>query len=228
MVHADWISQIPEAKQQLRAATAATIRDQCVSAIIRTDTREKAESAMNAAVRGGFTLVEFTMTTPGALDLIHEFSKREGILAGAGTVMSVSAAEEAIAAGASFIVSPIFDPAVVIAAGTRGAITIPGASTPTEMETAYRGGADLVKVFPAPAGGVGFIEAVRGPMPYLPLFPTAGVDAENFTDFLDAGCVGAGFVKSLFVPADLEDGNYEAIEGRALRITQRLAAWKGR
>lgn len=211
--------------QSRRTAALARIRDAKVSAIIRTDTKEKAEAAMNAAVGGGFKLVEFTMTTPGALDLIASFARRDGLLVGAGTVMSPSMAEDAVNAGASFIVSPIFDEAVVQKASSLGAVTIPGASTPTEMVTAYRGGADLVKVFPAQAGGVRFIEAVRGPLPDLPLFPTAGVDGENLTEYLDAGCVGAGFVKSLFVQADIDDGNFAAIQERASRIIKKLESW---
>ena len=90
---------------------------------------------------------------------------------------------------------------------------IPGAATPTEMETAHRLGADLIKVFPAPAGGVGFIEAIRGPLPHLRLFPTAGVTPDNVVDYLRAGCYGAGFVRSLF----RADGSRQAKLSSAIR-----------
>ncbi|MCH9001769.1 MAG: amidohydrolase family protein [Planctomycetes bacterium] len=87
-------------------------------------------------------------------------------------------------------------------------------------------GADFIKVFPEPAGGVGFIRAIRGPLPHLPLFPTAGPTPENFIEYLDAGCVGVGFVRSLFDPQDLARGDLAAVRARAAEITRRLTDWK--
>lgn len=197
-----------------------------VSAIIRTKDQALAADAMSAAVEGGFRIVEFTLTTPGALALIAQFAKREDLTVGAGTVLTVEQARQAVAAGASFLVSPIVDPEIVAEAQSLRVASIPGGATPTEMERAHRCGADFVKVFPAPAGGVDFIRAIRGPLPHLRLFPTAGVTAENVGDFLDAGCAGAGFVRSLFDPADLEDGNMTAIRHRATAIVSAVAAWR--
>ncbi|MHC5109239.1 MAG: bifunctional 4-hydroxy-2-oxoglutarate aldolase/2-dehydro-3-deoxy-phosphogluconate aldolase [Planctomycetota bacterium] len=202
------------------------IQRERLSAIIRTDDESLARNAMNAAVEGGFRLVEFTMTTPGALSLMAEFAAKDGLLVGAGTVMTSAMAADAVQAGARFIVSPIYDVEVVKAADRLDAVSIPGAQTPTEMEIACRGGADLIKLFPAPAGGIEYVRAIRGPMPHLKIFPTAGVDEANFTDFLDAGCVGAGFVRSLFVPADLQEENFDAISQRARRIITGLRAWE--
>ncbi len=196
-----------------------------ISAIIRTDDRSLAADAMAAAVEGGFRLVEFTLTTPGALELIAEFSRKPDLIVGAGTVMTTDLARDAASAGAGFLVSPICDPAVVEEAARLDLPMIPGAYTPTEMETAHRCGADFVKVFPAPPQGVDFIHAIRGPLPHLRLFPTAGVTPDNFLKFLDAGCAGVGFVRSLFQPADLTTRNIAAIKERAARITRRLASW---
>lgn len=196
-----------------------------ISAIIRTDDRSLAADAMAAAVEGGFRLVEFTLTTPGALELIAEFSRKPDLIVGAGTVMTTELARDAASAGAGFLVSPICDPAVVDEAARLDLPMIPGAYTPTEMETAHRCGADFVKVFPAPPHGVDFIHAIRGPLPHLRLFPTAGVTPDNFLEFLDAGCAGVGFVRSLFEPADLTTPNIAAIKERATRITRRLASW---
>jgi Entner-Doudoroff aldolase len=202
---------------------AATIERTRVSAIIRTNDQALASDAMGAAVEGGFRVIEFTLTTPGALELIRTFSQRDDLLVGAGTVMSKTQAREAVSAGARFLVSLIVDPEVISEAASLDAVSIPGAYTPTEMETAHRLGADFVKVFPMPAGDVGFIEAIRGPLPHLRLFPTAGVTPENFVDFLDAGCAGVGFVRTLFLPADLASADFAAIRNRAISITQRLA-----
>jgi len=211
---------------QKRQQVVAAIEQARVSAIIRTTDQGVAAAAMQAAVDGGFRMVEFTLTTPGALELVQEFSRRSELIVGAGTVMSVAVAREAVAAGARFIVSPICDPLVVAAANELDVACIPGAFTPTEMETAHRCGADFVKVFPAPAGGVAFIEAIRAPLPHLRLFPTAGVTADNLVEYLNAGCAGAGFVRTLFEPAALARGDFSAIQERASAITRRLAAWR--
>ena len=172
-------------------------------------------------------VVEFTLTIPGAIELVREFSKREDLVVGAGTVMTRDSARSAVAAGAKFLVSPIFDPEIMSEAASLGVACIPGAYTPTEMETAHRAGADFVKVFPAPPGGIEFIEAIRAPLPHLRLFPTAGVSLENVLDFLGAGCAGVGFVKNLFHPQDMLSRNFDAIRSRASAIVQRVSAWTG-
>lgn len=210
-----------------REQARATIGRERVSAIIRADDQALAHDAMQAAVDGGFRLIEFTLTTPGALELVAEFASMPDLLVGAGTVMSPEQARLAVSAGASFLVSPIGDPAVIEEAGALDVPIIPGASTPTEMESAHRAGADFVKVFPAPAGGVDFIRAIRGPLPHLRLFPTAGPTPENFLEYLDAGCAGVGFVRTLFEPADLASSDFKAITRRATSIIERLAAWRG-
>lgn len=209
-----------------RERLAATILHERVSAIIRTRDQRLAHEAMDAAVAGGFRLIEFTLTTPGALKLIETFSNREALTVGAGTVMTPDLASAAVAAGAKFLVSPIADRAVIAEAGRLDVPIIPGAYTPSEMEAAHQYGADFVKVFPAPAGGITFIEAVLGPLPHLRLFPTAGPTPANFLDYLDAGCCGVGLVRSLFEPADLSSGNLDAIRDRAADVTRRLSAWR--
>lgn len=186
-----------------------------VSAIIRTNDQGLAASAMQAAVDGGIRLVEFTLTTPGVYELIERFAVQTELLVGAGTVMSPAQARQAVDAGARFLVSPIVDAEVIGTAQELDVPVIPGASTPTEMQTAYRLGADLIKVFPAPFGGAEYIEAVLGPLPHLKLFPTAGVTPDNVGDFLRSGCFGVGLVKSLFVPDDLASRNFTAIRQRA-------------
>ena len=212
-----------------RQETVSAIERERISAIIRPHDQHTAREAMRAAVDGGFRMVEFTLTTPGAFELIAEFSRSaEGgdLLVGAGTVLTVEQARKAVAAGARFLVSPICDPIIVAEAAALDVASIPGAFTPTEMQTAHRLGADFVKVFPAPAGGLAFIEAVRGPLPHLRLFPTAGVTTENFVEFLNAGCAGIGFVRPLFDASDLARHNFAAIRERALKITRRLAEWR--
>lgn len=194
-----------------------------LGAIIRTQDRAQAAAAMRAAMRGGFRMLEFTMNTPDALGLIAEFSAQAGLIVGAGTVMTVAEAESAVAAGARFIVSPVFSADVVAGSRRLGAVSIPGTYTPTEMVAARDAGADIVKLFPSPADIALYIRQLVGPLPDLRIFPTAGVTAENFRAILEAGAFGVGFVSSLFVPTDLKAENYAAIERRAAGI---FAQWR--
>lgn len=199
----------------MREETLATILSERASAIIRTSDRQLADDAMQAAVRGGFRLVEFTLTTPGALELIHAFSKQPDLLVGAGTVMTPQQAEQARAAGARFLVSPICDPEIIAVAHKYDCVAIPGTATPTEMQAAHRAGAEFCKLFPAPANVAAFVKATLGPLPHLRIFPTNGVDLDNAADVLSAGAAGVGFVASLFEPEWMATGNLDAIEQRA-------------
>jgi len=210
-----------------RARVASVIEKKRLSAIVRTKDESLAQQAMEAAVSGGFQLVEFTLTTPGAFTLIQSFRENADLTVGAGTVMTAEQATQAVQAGAQFLVSPICDPEILAVAASLDVPMIPGAATPTEMERAHRLGADFVKLFPAPAGGVSFVRAVRGPQPHLRIFPTAGVDPDNFIDFLDAGCVGVGFVASLFTPDDMAHRRFDAIQQRSLMIFEMFQRWLG-
>ena len=194
-----------------------------ISAIIRTDDQQLAADAMSAAVAGGFRIVEFTLTTPGALELIAEFAdKSEKLLVGAGTVMTRQQAESAVQAGARFLVSPVCDPEIIACAKRLDVVSIPGTFTATEMITAHRAGADLLKLFPAPADVAQYVKSILGPLPQLKIFPTAGVDIDNMREVLDAGAAGIGFVRSLFTPDDMATRNFDAIEARASAITARM------
>ncbi len=193
-----------------------------VSAIIRTDSAGSARRAMQAAVEGGFRLVEFTLTTPDALDLIAEFDAIPDILVGAGTVLTPDEARAAVRVGARFIVSPVCDPDVIVAANEVGAVTIPGTATPTEMMAAHRAGADMMKLFPAPGIGPDYIRSILGPMPFLRIFPTNGVTLDNFLDYLSAGAFGVGFTTDLFRPEDMAAERYDAVRSRAADIIARL------
>jgi 2-dehydro-3-deoxyphosphogluconate aldolase / (4S)-4-hydroxy-2-oxoglutarate aldolase len=185
------------------------------SAIIRTSNQKIAASAMEAAVRGGFRIIEFTLTVPGALELISDFSKREGLVVGAGTVLTVEDARQSVWVGASFLVSPVCDEIVIKEATNLNVASMPGTSTPTEMLLAHRAGAPLQKLFPAPAGGPAFVSSVLAPLPFLRIVPTNGIDENNAADYLKAGAFAVGFVKALFDPDDLRNERYDKIEERA-------------
>lgn len=194
------------------------------SAILRTDSQEKAALAMEAAIRGGFTVVEFTLTIPGAYELVEEFSKREGLIVGTGTVMDAKQAQLSVEAGARFLVSPVVDENVIFAANELGVASMPGTHTPTEMLRAHRAGAQMCKLFPSPSGGPDWVRSVLGPMPYLNIVPTNGVDEHNAADWIKAGSFAVGFVAPLFVASDIAEQRWDAIEQRARRC---IAAVQG-
>ena len=195
-----------------------------ISAIVRTDDQSVAEQAMAAAVEGGFSVIEFTLNTPGALELITQFrSMDESLLVGAGTVMTPQAAKEAVNAGAQFVVSPVCDPAVIREAGDMGVVSIPGTQTPTEMQHAHETGADFVKLFPAPPNVAEYIRYVLGPQPHLKIFPTSGVNLDNMLEVLEAGAAGVGFVGPLFDPQLMRNRNFDDIRERAKKIVALLA-----
>ena len=187
------------------------------SAILRSNDQDKAAQAMEAAVRGGFTIIEFTLSIPGAYELVREFSQREGLVVGTGTVMDEHQARQSVAAGARFLVAPVVDEAVIAIAEELEVACMPGCHTPTEMLRAHRAGAQLCKLFPAPAGGPAWVRSVLGPMPHLKIVPTNGVDDHNAGDWIAAGAFAVGFVATLFEPADLAADRWDAIEDRARR-----------
>jgi Entner-Doudoroff aldolase len=187
------------------------------SAILRSNDQEKAAQAMEAAVRGGFTIIEFTLSIPGAFDLVREFSQRKGLVVGTGTVMDEHQARQSVAAGARFLVSPVVDEAVIATAEELEVACMPGCHTPTEMLRAHRAGAQLCKLFPAPAGGPAWVRSVLGPMPQLRIVPTNGVDEHNAGDWIGAGAFAVGFVATLFDPADIAADRWDALEERARR-----------
>ena len=188
------------------------------SAILRTDNQEKAALAMEAAIRGGFRIIEFTLTVPGVYELVREFSRRPGLVVGTGTVLDEEDAQKSVDAGARFLVSPVVDEVVIAAANELGVASMPGTHTPTEMLRAHRAGAQLCKLFPAPAGGPGWVKSVLGPLPDLKIVPTNGVDESNIAQWKAAGVFAMGFVAPLFVPEDIAAGRWDEIEARAGRM----------
>ena len=195
-----------------------------ISAIIRTDNQKVAEQAMQAAVDGGFRVVEFTLTTPGSLNLITQFRENDDLIVGAGTVMSPTIVQEAVEAGAQFLVSPVCNVDVIQEAEKLDVVSIPGTFTATEMETAHRAGADFVKLFPAPTNVAEYIRFILAPLPYLKIFPTSGVNLDNMLDVLQAGAAGTGFVRPLFDLEMIRNKNYDGIRQRAEAIVERLAS----
>ncbi len=107
----------------------------------------------------------------------------------------------AILSGAQFIVSPTIDVDVVRLCQRYDKLVLPGALTPTEVVTAWQGGADIIKIFPASCMGPGYIKALKGPLPQVPLMPVGGIDANNIEDYLKAGACAVGVWPRVQAPA---------------------------
>jgi len=195
------------------------LRECGVLGIIRVDQAEDLVHIAQALQEGGLDCVEITMTTPGALRAIEEATGRlDGVLMGAGTVLDAPTARQAILAGAEFLVTPTVELDVIEIARRYGVVVIAGAMTPTEILTAWEAGADMVKVFPANVLGPGYLKAVHGPLPQIPLVPTGGVTAETAGEFIRAGaaivCAGGWLVDKKAIT----EGRYEVLTARAREL----------
>jgi 2-dehydro-3-deoxyphosphogluconate aldolase/(4S)-4-hydroxy-2-oxoglutarate aldolase len=162
---------------------------------VRPDAVPEVAAALHA---GGIRCLEITLNSPDALAVIRDLAVRLGdrLLVGAGTVLDAAEARAAIDAGARFIISPALDLPTIQITKQAQAVSIPGAFTATEILTAYKNGADIIKVFPASVG-VGYFRDLRGPLPHIPLMPTGGVNLENITDYQKAGAVAFGIGSAL-------------------------------
>jgi 2-dehydro-3-deoxyphosphogluconate aldolase/(4S)-4-hydroxy-2-oxoglutarate aldolase len=191
-----------------------------VIAVVRLDSGEQLIHVAEALKAGGLTAIEFTMSTPGALDMIKQAAAHVGedVLMGAGTVLDPETARAAILAGAQFIVSPTISLATIELCKRYGKPVIPGAFTPTEILTAWEAGADMVKVFPASVGGPEYIKAVRAPLPQVRLVPTGGVSADNAAEFMKAGATALGVGGNLVSKSAVARGDWAAITAEAQRL----------
>ena len=182
-----------------------------VVGILRGLPADKLRAVVGAVREGGLTNLEFTMNTPGAADQIRAARDLAGpaLNIGAGTVTSLTLLEEALAAGAGFIVTPVIVPAVITRCRELGVPVFPGAYTPTEIQQAWELGATMVKVFPADTLGPGFIRSVKAPLPHLKLMPTGGVDVTTLAAFARAGADAFGVGSPLFRAERLAANDWE-------------------
>ena len=176
-----------------------------IAAVVRLNNAVAAHSACTCLINAGFKLVELTLTTPDALDIIKMLVKEapEDVLIGAGTVMDAPSAKAGLDAGAQFIVSAIAETSIIRPCREAGVVCIPGAMTPTEIVACWRLGANIIKVFPAGViGGTNFIKALRGPLPEIPLWVSGFVPASDAPDYFAAGVQLVGLTTDLF-PVEL-------------------------
>ncbi len=202
------------------------IADAGVVAVIRARSEGSTDRDCGGIANWGVPAIEVTMSTPDAIAGIEMLADRFGdeAVLGVGTVMDAGTAQDAIAAGAEFVVSPMFDEKIVAAAKRLGKIVIPGAFTPTEILRAWSAGADVVKVFPSTGLGPQYFKDILAPLPQLRLTPTGGVDVKNAGEWIKAGAVFVGAGSSLISKDALVRNDWTSVTGNARAFVETIRA----
>ena len=192
-----------------------------IVAIIRANSANELIDAAAAIHAGGVDVIEVTMTTPSALQVISDVSSAYGdsVLVGAGSVLDAETARAVMLAGAEFIVSPVTKMDVIEICNRYGKVVIPGAFTPTEILMAWEAGADYVKVFPSSGVGPTYIKDIKAPLPHIPLVPTGGINAENAAEFISAGSTALGVGSALVNNQLIEARRFESLTERAKKLS---------
>lgn len=195
-----------------------------VIAVVRGKDQVEALQTSQAVIAGGIKGIEVTFTVPNAQAVIQDLveqSTDQAVVIGAGTVLDVTTARLAIMAGAEFIVSPSFDPATAELCNLYQIPYLPGCMTITEMQTALKSGADIIKLFPGSVYGPSMVSAVKAPLPQINLMPTGGVSLDNMTTWFKAGVVAVGVGGNLVAPA--AEGNFAEVTEIAQQYVEKLA-----
>jgi 2-dehydro-3-deoxyphosphogluconate aldolase/(4S)-4-hydroxy-2-oxoglutarate aldolase len=211
----------------LKSEVIRRIKETGIIPVVRAGTAEEATSVAELIKAGGISILEITMTVPGAARVIESLTQRYGdeAIVGAGTVLDAETARACILAGAQFVVSPALDLATIACCRRYGVVVLPGALTPTEVVQAWSAGADFVKVFPAGAlGGASYIRALKAPLPQIELVPTGGVSLATAADLLRAGASALGVGAELVDTKALGEGRGGVITERARQFVEIVRA----
>ena len=195
--------------------------------VLRLPSAELVVRAVEVLLAAGVSVCEVTMTVPGAVGVIRQLVDRfdDRALIGAGTVLSAEDARACIDAGARFIVSPGLDLPTIAAAHERDVAVLPGALTPTEVITAWKAGADMVKIFPCSAvGGAKYLKALKGPLPQVKMVPTGGVGPSTAHEYVAAGAAALGIGSELVDGPTLEAGRDGELTERARQLVATIQA----
>lgn len=185
-----------------------------IVAVVRKIEPHKVDPLVSALINGGVTGVEITIDSEDAYQKISDINDKFGDYAviGAGTVVNKEQAQNAIAAGAEFIFSPVLDRETIEYTKSEDKIMIPGAFSPTEIYYGSLWGADIIKVFPANTLGPNYLKDLNGPLPNIKKMPTGGINLDNIVDYFNAGAVAAGIGGSLLKPVLIEEENWKQLE----------------
>ncbi|MEP2447048.1 MAG: bifunctional 4-hydroxy-2-oxoglutarate aldolase/2-dehydro-3-deoxy-phosphogluconate aldolase [Balneola sp.] len=193
------------------------IEKRAALAVVRLSNPEDALPLTEALLKGGVSAIEITLSTPNTFEVIHKVSTSFGkdVLTGVGSVTNINQAKQAIDSGAEYVVCPVFKPEIISFTKKSGIPTIPGCFTPTEIQTAYEAGAEIIKVFPADSLGMKFFKGVKAPLPHLNLIPTGGVSLTNAGEWIKHGAFAVGVGSSLMDKKAIEEKNFSKLTENA-------------
>jgi 2-dehydro-3-deoxyphosphogluconate aldolase/(4S)-4-hydroxy-2-oxoglutarate aldolase len=213
-----------------KVAVLRELREIGLVPVLRADSIEQALGLADAIAAGGVTVLEVTMTVPGAIEVMRRLAEqRPEILIGAGTVLDAETARMCILEGAQFVVSPALNVATIEMCHRYSVAVLPGALTPTEIVTAWQAGADVVKVFPASAmGGPKYLTSLKGPLPHIEMIPTGGVMLGTAAEFLEAGAFALGVGSDLVDKKMIAEGRPEVITDIARKYLKIVKAFRSK
>lgn len=182
-----------------------TIKNEGIVAVIRAKDHDEAKGYINACVNGGIKAVELTYSIPNVVELINELRDDKRLILGVGSVLNDKMAEDAILAGATYVVSPGYNKEVNEVCKRLDTLYLPGCMTVSEIMNALENGNKMVKLFPGDVFGPKYVKAVKAPIPQVEIMPTGGVSIDNIDKWFEMGvsCVGVG--SSLFNAGSLKD-----------------------
>lgn len=215
---------------QTKADVLKRIKEVCLVPVVRASSAARAVELARAIAAGGVSVLEMTMTVPDPLVAIRTLVKENPeLLIGAGTVLDAEMAYVCIQEGAQFIVSPATNLETIAMCQKHGIAALPGALTPTEVLTAWNGGADVVKIFPASAmGGANYIKSLKAPLPQVEMIPTGGVSVATAPEFLDAGSYALGVGADLANEKAVAEGRTADVTANAEKYMAAIAAWRNK
>jgi 2-dehydro-3-deoxyphosphogluconate aldolase/(4S)-4-hydroxy-2-oxoglutarate aldolase len=208
----------------------AKLREIGLVPVLRAESEEQALGIASAIAAGGVTVLEITMTVPGAIRVMSRLTKeRPDILVGAGTVLDAETARMCMLEGAQFVVSPALNLKTIEMCHRYSIPVLPGALTPTEVVTAWQAGADVIKVFPASAlGGAKYLKSLKAPLPQVEMIPTGGVSLSTANDFLAAGAFALGVGADLVNTKAMAEGKPEIVTDSARRYLAIVKEFQGK
>ena len=212
-----------------KAEVLKTLREIGLVPVLRAESETQALALASAIAAGGVTVLEITMTVPGAIRVMRRLAEeRPDILIGAGTVLDPETARMCILEGAQFVVSPALNIKTIEMCHRYGVAVLPGALTPTEIVTAWEAGADVVKIFPASSlGGAKYLKSVKAPLPQVEMIPTGGVSQATAAEFLEAGAFALGVGADLVNLKAIAEGHPETITESARNYLAIVRKFRG-
>lgn len=198
------------------ALVGKAVREQKVIVVLRTETADSAFRIAEAISAAGLLLIDIPVTVPGVYDVIAEFSKRKGLMIGAGSVTTMNEVTDAIDRGASFIVCPHHDRSIIDYCRDNGVFVAAGGLTPTEVMVAHLAGVDLITVYPVHLmGGAEYTRRLLRPMPFLKMMPVGGIGISQAAEHLKEGAVAVGVTSAIIDPDALAAKDYDSIKDKA-------------